>query len=237
MSLLFISIVLIASLLQTSTGFGFSIIATPFLLMLFLPETAIQLNLVLSIIISLILLYKVREDIYLPLVKRLFLGSLIGAPLGVGLLYLIDERSLKIAVGILLLAVTFLLMKNLTLKQTGSRDLSVGGLSGMLTSSIGMPGPPLIVYFASARMSKEAVRATTLSFFMVIYPISLLLQYLFVGINNEVWKLSAYALPFVLIGLFLGQLLFKRINLAFFRKLTYVLLVIAGISLLFEAIW
>ncbi|GAF18162.1 LOW QUALITY PROTEIN: membrane protein [Bacillus sp. JCM 19046] len=236
MSLLFISIVLVASLLQTSTGFGFSIIATPFLLMLFVPETAIQLNLVLSIIISLILLYKVKEDIHFPLVKRLFWGSLIGAPLGVGLLYLVNEQFVKIAVGLLLLAVTFLLVRNVTVTQTSSRDLSVGSLSGMLTSSIGMPGPPLIVYFASARMTKESIRATTLCFLMIIYPISLFLQYLLVGIKNEVWVLSAYALPFVLIGLVLGQIVFKRINVGFFRKLTYVLLLVAGISLLLEAI-
>ncbi|MBM7840078.1 putative membrane protein YfcA [Alkalihalobacillus xiaoxiensis] len=236
MSLLFISIVLVASLLQTSTGFGFSIIATPFLLMLFVPETAIQLNLVLSIIISLILLYKVKEDIHFPLVKRLIWGSLIGAPLGVGLLYLVNEQFVKIAVGLLLLAVTFLLVRNVTVTQTSARDLSVGSLSGMLTSSIGMPGPPLIVYFASARMTKESIRATTLCFFMIIYPISLFLQYLLVGIQREVWVLSAYALPFVLIGLVLGQIVFKRINVGFFRKLTYVLLLVAGISLLLEAI-
>lgn len=133
--------------------------------MLFVPETAIQLNLVLSIIISLILLYKVKEDIHLPLVKRLFWGSLIGALLGVGLLYLVNEQFVKIAVGLLLLAVTFLLVRNVTVTQTSARDLSVGSLSGMLTSSIGMPGPPLIVYFASARMTKESIRATTLCFF------------------------------------------------------------------------
>lgn len=51
---------------------------------------------------------------------------------------------------------------------------------------------------------------------MIIYPISLFLQYLLVGIKNEVWVLSAYALPFVLIGLVLGQIVFKRINVGFF---------------------
>ncbi len=45
----FIIIILVASVLQTSTGFGFSILATPFLLLLFKPIEAIQINLILSL--------------------------------------------------------------------------------------------------------------------------------------------------------------------------------------------
>ncbi|MGW6608798.1 TSUP family transporter, partial [Peribacillus butanolivorans] len=51
-ALIFICIVLVASILQSSTGFGFSIMATPFLLMLFQPQEAIQINIILSLVIS-----------------------------------------------------------------------------------------------------------------------------------------------------------------------------------------
>ena len=47
MNIVFFSfIILIAAILQTSTGFGFSIFATPFLLLLFTPNEAIQINLI-----------------------------------------------------------------------------------------------------------------------------------------------------------------------------------------------
>ncbi len=59
--LLFIMIILVASLLQTSTGFGFSILATPFLLLLFEPAEAIQINLILSLVISLALITKIKK--------------------------------------------------------------------------------------------------------------------------------------------------------------------------------
>lgn len=232
----FVCIVLAASILQTSTGFGFSIIATPLLLLLFAPETAIQLNLILSIVISLALLLKMFADINLAIVKRLAMGSIIGAPIGVMFLTLVAADVLKIVVGLLLIGVTGVLIKQLTLRQSPKRDGVVGGISGMLTASIGMPGPPLIVYFAGARMSKEVTRATTLAFFLFIYPVSLTLQAVFVGIELEVWRLSLFALPIVALGLVVGQMLFQRISQRSFRRIIFALLLLAGISLIVEVV-
>ncbi|OON72383.1 hypothetical protein BU230_11120, partial [Klebsiella pneumoniae] len=79
---IFICIILVASILQTSTGFGFSIMATPFLLMLFLPQEAIQINIILSLIISISLIWKIRMDIDFILLKRLIFGSIVGVPFG-----------------------------------------------------------------------------------------------------------------------------------------------------------
>ena len=73
---IFTSIILFASILQTSTGFGFSIMATPFLLMIFNPMEAIQINLVLSLVISSALIAKIRKDVDTDLLKKLIIGRL-----------------------------------------------------------------------------------------------------------------------------------------------------------------
>ncbi|MFB4212203.1 sulfite exporter TauE/SafE family protein [Shouchella sp. JSM 1781072] len=233
-SFLFLLIVFFASILQAATGFGFSIVATPFLLFLFVPDVAIQVNLLVSIVISLFLFIQIRQDVYIPLVKRLVMGSIIGAPLGVLLLQLVSETVVKASVGILLILVTILLILPFTMRQTNGRDVGIGGLSGTLTASIGMPGPPLLAYFAGVKMTKEQTRATTLAFFLIIYPISFGLQWVTLGISGDVWGLVGMALPVVVIGLVVGQLLFKRMNQVLFRNVTYVLLLLAGIGLLVE---
>ena len=46
---IFVFISLVASILKISTGFGFLILATPFLLLLFEPMVAIQINLIVSL--------------------------------------------------------------------------------------------------------------------------------------------------------------------------------------------
>ncbi|WP_200760884.1 TSUP family transporter [Effusibacillus dendaii] len=76
--ILLILTVFVASLLQTSTGFGFSIVGTPFLLMIYSAHTAIQINMILSLFISIFMIFKIGKEVDKPLLFRLIKGSLIG---------------------------------------------------------------------------------------------------------------------------------------------------------------
>ncbi len=232
--ILFIVILLFASILQTSTGFGFSILATPFLLILFAPREAIQINLILSFVISSALIVKIRNDVDTGILKRLVLGSLVGLPVGICLFLVVNMTWLKLGISILILVLTVLLILNFRVKQLPKRDRIIGGFSGAFTTSIGMPGPPLLLYFSGTNTTKEKLRGTTLAFYLFIYPISLMIQVAFAGTSMEVWTSSLLGLPFVGIGLVLGQLLFKWINQDLFRIVTYILLFITGGYLLIQ---
>ncbi|MCI3987234.1 sulfite exporter TauE/SafE family protein, partial [Bacillus vallismortis] len=92
-------------------------------------------------------------------------------------------------------------------RATQSRDFIVGGLSGLLTTSIGMPGPPLLLYFTGTNTEKEKLRATTLAFYLFIYFISLVTQILYTCTNKTILESSFYAIPIVFLGLFIGQII------------------------------
>lgn len=231
---LFIAIILGASVLQTSTGFGFSILATPFLLLLFNVAEAIQINLILSLVISGALIFKIQSDIDMGVLKRLIAGSVAGMPVGIAIFLSADLEKLKLAISLTILLLTVLLIFSFRIKQTKRRDTFFGGLSGSLTTSIGMPGPPLLLYFSGTNTNKEKLRATTLAFYLFIYSISLMLQIIFSGTSKTIWTASGLAIPFVLAGLYLGQLLFKRIDQRTFRFVTYGILLFTGLFLLFD---
>lgn len=233
---LFSIIILIASVLQTSTGFGFSIVATPFLLVLFEPREAIQINLILSLVISAALIMKIKKDIDMGILKRFIGGSLFGLPIGISIFLLMDMTLLKIGVSVLILLLTVLLILKYRISQSTKRDLVVGGVSGAFTASIGIPGPPILLYFSGTDTTKEKLRGTTLAFYLWIYAVSLLIQVVFAGTSKDTWTSSLTALPIVILGLFVGQLLFKWISQELFRKLTYVLLFFSGIYLLLQQI-
>lgn len=232
----FIIIILVASVLQTSTGFGFSIMATPFLLLMFEPAEAIQINLVLSLVISMALIVKIRKDIDVGILKRFIIGSMAGLPIGMMIFLVINIASLKLIVSLMILVLTMMLIFKFRVSRKNSRDLAVGGLSGVFTTSMGMPGPPLLLYFSGTDTKKEALRATTLAFYLFIYLTSLIIQVIFAGTNKTTWVASGVALPLVFIGLFLGQILFKRINQYAFRMLIYVLLLFTGVYLLIDSL-
>lgn len=208
--------------------------ATPFLLMIFEPREAIQINLILSLVISSALILKIRKDVDTGILKRFVIGSLPGLPIGITIFLWADTDLFKKGIGIVLLALTVLLILNFRLKRTKRKDFAVGGISGLLTTGIGMPGPPLLLYFSGTDTKKETLRATTLAFYLFIYTVSLLVQVFFAGTNTIVWTSSAMALPLVFIGLYLGQLLFRHINQKYFRLFTYSILLFTGIYLWVE---
>lgn len=234
---MFIVIILFASILQTSTGFGFSIMATPFLLFIFAPREAIQLNLILSLVISCALIWKIRQDIDFGVLKRFVAGSIAGLPIGISIFLFIDMTWLKLGISLLILVLTVLLILNFRIRQTGQRDFFIGALSGAFTTSIGMPGPPILLYFSGTNTTKEALRGTTLAFYLFIYLVSLVVQVTFAGTSKLVWQSSVLALPLVLIGLVLGQLVFKHINQRLFRYLTYILLLFTGVYMLVDQLY
>lgn len=231
-TLLFILIILIASTLQTATGFGFSILATPFLLFLFEPVEAIQINLICSLFISIALFWKIKNSIDVGNLIKFIIGSVVGLPIGIFILLLLDVSKLKLIIGIIILVLTFALLFKLRIKQTKTRDLIIGGFSGTFTTSIGMPGPPLLLYFSGTDTKKEEIRATTLAFYLFIYLVSLGAQIIFIGTNTTIWISSLYALPLVGIGLLLGQFLFNKVSQRHFRFISYIILLFTAIFLL-----
>ncbi len=230
----FMLIILVASILQTSTGFGFSILATPFLLLLFKPMEAIQINLILSLVISFALITKIKKDIDYGILKRFVIGSTIGLPIGIIIFLVLNLKNLMLGISLIIFLLTLVLILKFRITQTKGKDLTVGGLSGILTSSIGMPGPPLLLYFSGTDTEKAKLRGTTLAFYLYIYLMSLFIQVIFAGTNKTIWLSSLYALPVLLIGLFLGQLLFKVINQKFFQLFTYLILLFTAIFMLIE---
>jgi len=230
--ILLLSVVFIASLLQTSTGYGFSIIGTPFLLLLYTAHTAIQVNIVLSICLSAFMIFKIKNEVDQKLLITLIKGSILGLIFGIFIYLYLQVHILKMAVGFIVIVLTLMLIFKVTLSRTKERDFLAGGISGILTTSIGVPGPPLLLYFSGIRMDKVTLRSTTLAYYLFVYSASLLMQISFGGTSKEVWIYSLWGLPALFLGILCGQLLFKWISQETFRKITYVILLFTGAYLL-----
>lgn len=141
-----------------------------------------------------------------------FKGSIIGLPVGLIIFLYSDVRLLKISVALIILLLTVLLLFSFKIKESSCKELVVGGISGLMTASTGIPGVPLLLYFAGTKTKKEIARGTTLAFFCYICSISLILQLFFGGTNPYPWYISLVSIPVLIIGLFLGHFLFTLIN-------------------------
>lgn len=229
-------IVLLASALQTSTGYGFSIVGTPFLLLLYPFQTAIQINIILSICLSAVMIFKIRNEIDYSLLKKLIKGSISGLIIGIFVYLYADTQLIKLNVGIIILILTLLLIINFRIKRSAPKDYTAGGISGLLTTSIGVPGPPLLLYFSGVKIDKTTLRSTTLAFYLFVYTISLLMQISFGETSKEIWISSLWALPALFAGVVSGQLLFKWISQKIFLVITYGILIFTGVYLVITSL-
>lgn len=229
-------IILLSAALQTSTGFGFSIMTVPFLLFIYDAHDAVKINNILSILLSLLMFYKIRHEIDTGLLKRLLIGSVIFMPTGLLVFLYMPVEQLKLAVGILILLFTLLLLFHFKFKTSSMKDKVVGGLSGFLSTAIGIPGPPLLAYSSAVSMDKTKLRSTTLAFYIFIYSVSLILQLCFEPTSQQVWISAGFAVPMVLAGMIIGQWLFKHIHQQLFRRICLVILFFTGVQLVISSI-
>ncbi len=226
------TIAFLAALLQTATGFGFSLIATPLLLLVYAPQTAIQLNIILGLAVSLVMLPRAAREADAELLKRMALGTLLGAPLGLAIFISGNVVVLKGIVAALALGLAVLLALKFRFVRSRSRDYGIGAASGVLTTSIGVPGPPLMLYFSGGAFNKQVARATTLTFFLFAYGASLGFQLAADGFADGVGAAALLCLPLTLLGVAIGQYVFRFINQQIFVRLIWALLVATGLYLL-----
>ncbi|KUO50350.1 MAG: hypothetical protein APF76_11625 [Desulfitibacter sp. BRH_c19] len=225
-----LAIVLAAST-QALAGFGFVMMAAPFLIIIFDPKTAVGLTLILSFSSVIVLLYSFKKDVNWQLVKQLLKGSLIGLPLGLIVFYTITVDTLKALVSIAIVVISLLNLTNYEVNLDKSQEkwkVIVGGISGFLSGSVGMSGPPVILLMNNLDMKKEEFRATILGYFAIMHPASFVPMILMGAIPLENIRYAIVLAPFILVGMFIGRQLFKKVSEELFKKIVLVLLILVA---------
>jgi uncharacterized membrane protein YfcA len=229
------SILLLASFVSGTVGFGFALVAVPLLSVLATPGFAVPFALLSGYIINLVLLVKFKEHIQVEKLFPLLAGALPGIPLGVYLLSHLGGNSIKTMVGGIL--IVFSLWKLIGRSDEGCSiprtwAYLTGFSSGLLAGATAMSGPPLLIYLSLSRWEKNISRATLQSFFLVTDAWSIIALSLAGLITSEMAWSSVMYLPAVMAGGATGYFLFKKLNLSLFYKLVLYLLLITGMILI-----
>jgi uncharacterized membrane protein YfcA len=115
-------------------------------------------------------------------------------------------------------------------------DLIAGLISGAMTTSLGMPGPPVVLYFSRLGLDKDATRATILALFLFSYAGAIAIQATVAGISFQTWKLAAAMVPCVLAGSLGGHILSRYMSQNMFRAATLLLLLTTGFYMLYATL-
>ncbi len=158
-------------------------------------------------------------------------GALFSFPAGTAVLRWIDPVTLRwgISGAILLLVILLTSGWRYTGRPLTGVTIGVGMLSGFLSGSAQIGGPPAIAYWLGSAASAQAVRANIVVFFacstvygVVAYGISGLFGW------TMVW-LSLAAGPAYMCGTVLGMRMFGLASQETFRRISYALIALAAI--------
>ncbi|MFH1198207.1 MAG: sulfite exporter TauE/SafE family protein, partial [bacterium] len=109
-----------------------------------------------------------------------------------------------------------------------------GFLSGLLGGAFNTNGPPILIYFYLQGWDKFKQKASITGFF-IITSVVIVSTHAVTGITTgNVMKLFFYSLPAVVIGLFAGSRLFKKVSTEIFNKIILYGLIIIGIFMIFR---
>lgn len=244
-------IIISATGVQALTGFGFALVAIPFLLYIFPSYVAVLMTMVLSIFALLLGARKTKEIARWDLIWRLLAIGFPGLLLGILVGGKINAVYLKGIVGITVLG--YVLFQLISARQKGNPTLEqdssnvevlpiekkkspipfycAGFLSGILTGVAGIPGPPVIAVLVNL-LPKDIFRATVVNFFMINYCLALVLA---IGISQQrltadLIKITVILCIPLLIGHLIGSYLRNFVNENNFKRLVYLLLIIVGVT-------
>ena len=231
--ILFLFVILIANTIQVLTGFAGNMLAMPFSIRLIgVNEAKTVLN-VFTLVACVYIWIKNRAYINKKVFTKIIIFMIIGMLLGIWLFELLPTNFLLTAYAILIIAIA--LYKMFSKREIRVPDflmifviLVAGIIHGMFVSG----GALLVIYAVSVLKDKKEFRAT-LSPVWVVLAIILMFTHAKSGFYtpNTITLIALSMIPLV-ISIWLGNKLFDKINQAMFLKVTYVLLLISGISLL-----
>ena len=229
--LLIAPIVFLSGFIQGLTGFGNVLFALP-LLSLFLPiQFVVPFVVLIGFSINLILFIHFRNSAQLKIVLVLFLFSIPGVPIGVFTLSTCPEWMLQILLGSLLLIISlYTLASKEPLRGPGRKWAAMAGLlSGWLGGSLGASGPPIIIYLTRQPWSKESVKATIVTYFVLADIVIIGFQSANNFITFSVIQSYVLSFPMLILGVVFGSLSFKILSHSQYFILTNLFLLLLGI--------
>jgi uncharacterized membrane protein YfcA len=238
----FIAIIgaMIAGFVQGLSGFGFGVTALAIWVWFLDPALAAAMAVTGALTGQIIGAFSMRRGLNLARLLPFLIGGLVGVPIGVGILPLLDPNLFKAIIGALLV-VWCPLMLNISRmpKITVNSRLADGviGILGGITGGLGgFTGIIPTLWCTLRGMSKDAQRAIIQNFNLGALTISMAAYVLNGLITAPMLPLLASIIPAILVPSLLGSRLYGYLSDHGFRRLVLGLLTISGVAMLLSAL-
>jgi uncharacterized protein len=226
LDILLVAAVLVGMSVQAAIGFGFAFFVAPAAFAAFSPEQAVMLVLLLAIAINCLVLFgeRRRTEVAVRQTATVVGAAVPGMLVGAWIVTEIDHDALQVLVGLIVLA-------GAVVQSIGARagapppgpaarsdapltEIGGGLVAGVLTTSVSVNGPALVLIFSRLRLRGARLRDSLAGALLGLSLPATLIVAVFAGREGafpEGWVLVA-CVPAVLIGHRFGASVFRRLD-------------------------
>ena len=231
--------VFLAACVRGYAGFGFSAISMGLMSLWRTPSELVPIIFILEVPASLLLLRQALRAFSRSWIQPLVGGSVLGIPLGVGLLAGLQGPWLQLVVSLCILGASLAVRLGWHPRHgdtAGFRWLT-GAVSGLLNGLSALGGIACAVMLASIQISPQALRATLTLLFLFTDVYGLVLAALAGLVQPHMLVTAAlWCVPLAL-GIYTGSHLFHLSNPARFRNRMFGLLIVLGAMGVAKGLW
>jgi uncharacterized membrane protein YfcA len=216
------------------SGFGFVLLCVPLFALLIDVKLAIVASAFMGWSCTLPIAYKMRQQIQYRAVAVLLVGAVPGSMIGAALLHEVPSEYVLIAMSLVIItSSTYCLQLRKTQKRASNppTTIMVGLASGVLGSSVGEAGPPIVSYSVMQPWTAEQAKATMIGFF-AIQMAAALASFTYEGLLTlTTLEFIARLLPGLIVGVIIGLVSFNAIQqrgINYQRYMHFALILIAA---------
>lgn len=223
---------LVAGLVRGFAGFGTAMIYLPVAGQFLSPFAALTTLIAMDLIGPLPNMPRAMRDGHLRDIGRLTMGLLVGVPLGVWALSLVSADTFRYGVSLISLGLLILLVAGVRYARELPNPMVVatGGLGGVLCGSVGLPGPPVILFYMAAPHPAAVIRANITMYLLFADVILLAVMAVFGELVPAALGLGVLVAVPYLIGNVAGGRLFRPGAERLYRRVAYLIIGISALS-------
>ena len=189
----------------------------------------------LALLLNLKLAFKLRTNINFKIIIPVIITSFLGRIAGVNILMYLPEDTLKTIFGFLLIiiALYFILYKNkVKFNPTKTKGGIAGFFSGLLGGAFNSGGPPVVIYYVNALKEKMTYLSTLQATFAFNCIFTISIHFYYGNINTSILMYVVSGIFGVLVGSYLGLIVFKKIPETILKNIIYGFMIFMGIMLI-----
>lgn len=229
--LLMASVGLLAGLARGFSGFGAALIFVPLGSMLVGPRQAAAVLAVIDIIFASHLIPAALLQANIREVAVMFLGALVGLPIGAVILSTFEPLTLRWMISVMAFAMLVLLLSGWKYhgEPSAAATIAVGGVSGLFSGIAQIGGPPVVSYWMGTDTQPQRLRANVILYFAASSLLTIIVYALRHIFDSNTLRLAVICGPAYGLGTWGGGHMFGLATPSTFRRVTLVLIAAAVI--------